>query len=239
MIRRRVLYVIDHQRPGRERWSQPEISTANVTTTGDSAAQELADRFWLTEAPVLQRGNRVRLRVWPEPEDISTRLAHDPDTEPAEGTWICEPPAPKHRREGAVVSAPIKPPAPRPCESCPYRQDVPSGVWHSDEYLKLSAYDRPTAEQPTAVFLCHQQNGRVCGGWAGCHDGDQLLALRFAGMFDSLPVETAEAIRGYESPVALWPSGASAAEHGLVGVESPGADAQHLMGKLSRQRAAS
>lgn len=24
-----------------------------------------------------------------------------------------------------------------PCETCPYRRDVPSGVWSADEYRKL------------------------------------------------------------------------------------------------------
>ena len=31
---------------------------------------------------------------------------------------------------------------PKPCASCPYRCDVPSGVWHPDEYAKLEVYDR-------------------------------------------------------------------------------------------------
>lgn len=129
----------------------------------------------------------------------------------------------------------VSPPAPRPCESCPYRQDVPSGVWAADEYAKLPAYDRPTTEQPPGVFLCHQQNGRACGGWAGCHDMEESLALRIAS-FD-LPIETLTAIRDYVSPVPLWPTGAAAASHGLADVDAPGDDADRLIGKLSRQRA--
>jgi hypothetical protein len=35
----------------------------------------------------------------------------------------------------------INPPAPKPCESCPYRKDVPSGVWSEGEYRKLPQYD--------------------------------------------------------------------------------------------------
>ncbi|WP_336794377.1 DUF6283 family protein [Gordonia malaquae] len=50
-------------------------------------------------------------------------------------------------------------PAPRPCESCPYRRDVPSGVWAESEYEKLRAYDAPTGEQPVRLFLCHQYDG--------------------------------------------------------------------------------
>ena len=63
------------------------------------------------------------------------------------------------------------PPARTPCATCPYRTDVPSGVWAPEEYAKLLAYDEETAYQPLSVFLCHQVDGRVCAGWAGCHDG--------------------------------------------------------------------
>lgn len=37
--------------------------------------------------------------------------------------------------------------APKPCASCPYRRDVPEGVWHPEEYSKLRAYDGSTGEQ--------------------------------------------------------------------------------------------
>lgn len=87
----RVLYVIDHQRPGRDYWSKPERSTTPVTSTGDAAAQEIADRYGLTVVPVTHDGCRIRVRVWPEPEDLTALLAHDPDTEPADGTWIYDP----------------------------------------------------------------------------------------------------------------------------------------------------
>lgn len=77
------------------------------------------------------------------------------------------------------------PPAPRSCASCPYRRDVPAGIWAREEYGKLPGYDEPTPFQPRGVFLCHQHDPGtdghpVCGGWAGCHDGDELLALRMA-----------------------------------------------------------
>ncbi len=132
--------------------------------------------------------------------------------------------------------ADIRPPAPRPCQSCPYRKDVPAGVWAAEEYEKLPAYDRPTEMQPTAVFLCHQQDGRACAGWAGCHDGDHLLALRFAAMFGSASRETIEAIRDFESPVPLFASGNEAAQHGLSGVEEPCVKAVRVMRKLERRR---
>ncbi|WP_368860531.1 DUF6283 family protein [Amycolatopsis magusensis] len=39
--------------------------------------------------------------------------------------------------------------------------------------------------QPGGLFQCHQNNGDdlqriICAGWSGCHDGDELLALRLA-----------------------------------------------------------
>lgn len=129
----------------------------------------------------------------------------------------------------------VRPPAPRPCESCPYRRDVPSGVWVAEEYAKLPAFDRPTAEQPPGLFLCHQQDGRACAGWAGCHDMDASLALRFAAIF-GVPAETLEAIYDYVSPVPLWPSGAAAAAHGLAAIDAPPADAERLIDKLTRRR---
>jgi hypothetical protein len=87
MTRRRVLYVIDHQRPGRDDWSKPETSTASVELTGDLAAREIAARFRLRDTPVVQAGSRIRVRVWPEPEGLEDVLAHDTDIEPAEGIW--------------------------------------------------------------------------------------------------------------------------------------------------------
>lgn len=131
--------------------------------------------------------------------------------------------------------ADVRPPAPRPCESCPYRLDVPSGVWVAEEYAKLPAYDRPTMEQPPGLFLCHQQNGRACAGWAGCHDMSQSLAVRFAAI-SGVPPETINTLLDYVSPVPLWPSGAAAAAHGLAAVEAPGDDADRLIGKLVRRR---
>lgn len=128
----------------------------------------------------------------------------------------------------------VRAPAPRPCESCPYRLDVPSGVWVAEEYAKLPAYDRPTSEQPGGLFLCHRQDGRVCAGWAGCHDMANTLAVRLASL--SLPTQVIDAILDYVSPVELWPSGTAAAAHGLAEVEAPGEDAGRLIGKLTRRR---
>lgn len=127
----------------------------------------------------------------------------------------------------------IASPAPRPCESCPYRQDVPSGVWAPEEYQKLSGYDRDTPFQPTGVFRCHQRNGRVCAGWAGCHDGVHLLALRLAGRDGTMTAADVDATIDYVSPVPLFASGAEAAAHGLAEVDRPGVAAARMISKLS------
>lgn len=127
-------------------------------------------------------------------------------------------------------------PAPNPCGSCPYRQDVPSGVWDAEEYDKLPAYDRETSGQPPGVFLCHQQDGRVCAGWAGCHDMDHAFSLRLASMTGSMSPEDIENTLDYESPVPLWGSGAEAREHGIAEVDSPSREANKIIDKLNRRR---
>lgn len=135
-----------------------------------------------------------------------------------------------------------QPPAPRPCASCPYRQDVPSGVWAASEYTKLPAYDAPTYAQPARLFLCHQhdrddERARVCSGWAGCHDGEHLLSLRVAVSSGEITVETADDIRDYVSPVPLFASGTEAAAHGVREIRNPGSDACATIGKIARRRA--
>ena len=135
-----------------------------------------------------------------------------------------------------------QPPAPRPCESCPYRQDVPSGIWAASEYAKLPTYDEPTFAQPARLFLCHQHDrddgrARVCSGWAGCYDGAHLLALRVAVSSGEITAQTADAIRDYRSPAPLFASGAEAAVHGMREIRSPGREARTAIGKISRNRA--
>jgi hypothetical protein len=130
----------------------------------------------------------------------------------------------------------IKPPTAHPCASCPYRVDVPAGVWAEEEYHKLPGYDRETMHQPPVVFLCHQRNGHICSGWAGCHDMGQSLGVRFAVMSGALTGDDIDALFDYESPVRLFGSGAEAAEHGLSGVDSPDDRAVEAIGKLKRRR---
>ncbi|MFD5126880.1 DUF6283 family protein [Streptomyces olindensis] len=105
----------------------------------------------------------------------------------------------------------LRPPARRPCESCPYRRDVPAGIWSSEEYAKLRRYDADTPDQPTGLFQCHQADAgsavrRVCGGWAGCHDSEELLALRLALIDGRMDTLTYKAVVEYVSPMPLFSS---------------------------------
>jgi hypothetical protein len=114
-------------------------------------------------------------------------------------------------------------------------------LWAPEEYEKLRRYDALTGEQPTAVFLCHQKNrgaaeGRVCAGWAGCHDGRNLRALRIAALGTLMSIEDIEAAADYISPVPLFASGREAADHGLAEVAAPGVDAVAAISKLARAR---
>lgn len=136
------------------------------------------------------------------------------------------------------MTQPIRPPAPRPCASCPYRVDVPSGIWHPDEYAKLTDYDDPTPFQPAGVFLCHQANGRTCAGWAGCHDMTQNLGLRLAIGTGDVDEATADAILDYSTDVPLFTTGREAADHGMQHISNPSPDAVSAMDKITRRRSA-
>jgi hypothetical protein len=126
-------------------------------------------------------------------------------------------------------------PAKNPCGSCPYRQDVPSGVWARSEYEKLPDYDLPTGEQPISVFLCHQQDGRLCAGWVGCHDMEDSLGLRLAVPLGSITVEAMVAAYDYESPVPLWESGQEAHDHGVADIDAPSEKATRTVNKLKKK----
>lgn len=126
-----------------------------------------------------------------------------------------------------------KPPAKSPCGSCPYRKDVPSGVWSASEYDKLPAYDEPEMwNQPQGMFGCHQNDGRLCAGWVGCHDMHNNLALRIAIMGGHITGDDIDEILEYETKVPLWESGQAAAEHGKREIESPGEKASRVVSKL-------
>lgn len=129
----------------------------------------------------------------------------------------------------------VKPPQKRPCGSCPYRKDVPSGVWDASEYMKLPGFDLPTFDQPQGVFLCHQQDGHLCAGWCGTHDMTQNLGLRLAAIKGSLTPEEVEEVMDYVSPVPLFESGSEAAMHGLADIEQPDERAQTVVKNLLRK----
>lgn len=118
-----------------------------------------------------------------------------------------------------------------PCGSCPYRRDVPAGIWDASEYHKLARYDGDTMGQDPSLFLCHQQDGKLCAGWVGCHGG-QLLALRL----HSISGQVDWGVFDYRSPVALFSSGAEARDHGLSGVATPSAQAVRAITKLTKRK---
>jgi hypothetical protein len=126
-------------------------------------------------------------------------------------------------------------PAKYPCASCPYRRDVASGVWSPEEYAKLPPYDNATWGQPPGAFFCHQQNGRLCAGWVGCHDMQESLGMRLA-VSTGLSIEDYEAALSYTSPVPLFDSGAEAAAHGMAEVPAPGPKAQRTIRKIEDRR---
>jgi hypothetical protein len=115
-----------------------------------------------------------------------------------------------------------------PCSACPYRCDVPSGVWSHHEYEKLRDYDKPTGDQPFAYFACHATPEHLCNGWAVVHTnrGNEfdLLALRLLGV-------TEEAT----SNVALFASGNEAADHGQRDIEDPSDEALEAVAKLMKK----
>lgn len=118
---------------------------------------------------------------------------------------------------------------PVPCGSCPYRKGVPSGIWEKHEYDKLPDYDGPTWAQSPAVFMCHQQDGCLCGGWLACHDPQELLALRFHRNID-------RSVYSYSTKVAVFSSGAEARAHGLQKIKRPGPRARKMIEGLVRKR---
>ncbi|MFG2684312.1 DUF6283 family protein [Streptomyces sp. NPDC048392] len=139
------------------------------------------------------------------------------------------------------VASSLRPPAPRPCDSCPYRSGVPSGIWAHEEYEKLRRYDVPTAHQPAALFQCHQTDAdsdtrRICAGWAGCHDGAHLFSLRIAVLDGRIEPSTHQAVVDYISPVPLFASGNEAADHGQADLDQPTDEAERLINKISRTR---
>lgn len=124
----------------------------------------------------------------------------------------------------------IKPPK-VPCGTCPYRRDVPAGIWAKEEYEKLPAYDAEEMWlQPQLLFMCHQQDGCLCGGWLMVHR-DHCLALRMRGGFLDASVWD------YGPDVEVFASGAEAAAHGIAGIDNPSPGARRKIDGLVKQRA--
>lgn len=135
------------------------------------------------------------------------------------------------------MTAKLPRPAKAPCGSCPYRRDVPSGLWSAEEYAKLARYDGGTGDQiiqgGTGLFMCHRKPANLCAGWVGCHDMRRNAAVRIS------PV--APEAFDYVSPVPLFASGAEAAAHGMRDIAAPGPRARRAITKLLQtvgQRAA-
>ncbi len=134
-----------------------------------------------------------------------------------------------------------RPPAAVPCRSCPYRCDVPSGIWDRTEYDKLARYDQSTGYQPTGVFLCHLQDvdgtsPRICGGWVACHRIDELLSIRLASFHGRILEETVNELYAYRPPVEIFASGAEAAEHGKRDIDDPDLGARLAIQKIEKVR---
>jgi hypothetical protein len=132
-----------------------------------------------------------------------------------------------------VDSGPSRP-RPRPCASCPYRRDVPSGVWDSEEYDKLPRYDGDTAYQSPNAFMCHQQDGHVCSGWLGHREAYDLLAVRIGVSTGTLDPSCLD----YATDVPLWSSGEEAQQAGCRDIAEPSPEAVRVMGKVMRTRGA-
>lgn len=130
----------------------------------------------------------------------------------------------------------MREPAKKPCFSCPYRTDSPSGLWHSDHYEKLPEYDKPTGEQPIEVFGCHQANGRLCSGWVACHDMDENLALRISVSSGFMSEDAFHRTLEYSTDVPLFPTGQAACDHGMRDIDNPGERTKEFAEKITKKQ---
>lgn len=122
-----------------------------------------------------------------------------------------------------------------PCASCPYRRDVPSGIWEAEEYDKILPYDNETWMQPPKLFLCHQANGCLCRGWLDTH-GETLLALRLACSRGEVDPKTAGKSLDEGPAVPVFESAAEAAKHGRRSIKRPGRKARAMVSKIEQTR---
>lgn len=121
-----------------------------------------------------------------------------------------------------------------PCKTCPYRRDVPSGLWAKEEYEKLKLYDGDVPEQlmkgAVAIFDCHQRDGNLCAGWIATHGARNLLALRLTSQ------KIARGVFNYTTKVPVFNSGAEAAKHGTRDIRRPKIEARNAINRLIRKR---
>jgi len=84
----RVTYVIDHKKPGHDRWLRPSGVQSTVVAQSDPTQQaaEIAERFELWQAPIVESGHEIRVRVWPYDTDADL-AAIDSDADEPAGHW--------------------------------------------------------------------------------------------------------------------------------------------------------
>ena len=131
-----------------------------------------------------------------------------------------------------------------PCGSCPYRRDVPSGVWAAVEYDKLPLYDGDMLEQMLkggqVAFYCHQQDGKLCAGWVGAHGPYNLIALRVIEVSSQPASPLDPSVWAYKPHpcVPLFKTGAEACAHGKREIKRPGPKARRTVIKILSKREA-
>ena len=117
-----------------------------------------------------------------------------------------------------------------PCLTCPYRLDVPSGVWSFEEYEKLRLFDEGSEMPCLSTFLCHQSTvaGQqiACKGWLMVHRDSVAVCL--ACLTGQVDAETC-----FEEPEAeLHESGNAAADFGQRDLKRPKKKALKVIDKL-------
>lgn len=122
-----------------------------------------------------------------------------------------------------------------PCQSCPYRRDVPSGIWAAEEYDKILPFDNETPFQPQNVFLCHQADGCLCRGWLDVH-GSGLLGVRLACARGTMRYEAVGKALDEGPAVPVFDTAAQAAAHGRRSIKRPGKKATALAAKIEKKR---